>query len=147
MTVWCLTTSPCNFARTAELGWSVQGVKSRRRRTAEQVAPGDRIVFYVSQAVAFGALAEVTGTMFEDHERQWTTAKPDEDYPWRFPIRPELVLDRPRWVPAAEVAAELEFPRRWPAEHWRLAFQGNIRAWPEHDYEVVRRALLAARGD
>lgn len=145
MTVWCLTTSPCNFARTAELGWSVQGIKRRRRRTAEQIAPGDKIVYYVSQVVAFGALAEVTSAAFEDHERQWTATKPNEDYPWRFGIRPELVLDEPRWVPVAEIAERLAFPRRWPAEHWRLAFQGNIRGWPEEDYEVVRGAMLAAR--
>ncbi len=93
--------------------------------------------------MAFAATAEVTSPFFEDHELIWTS-KPGEDYPWRFEIRPEIVLDELRWVPAVDVQGELAFPRRWPAEHWRLAFQGNIRSWPEADYLVVRRALEAA---
>lgn len=143
MTTWCLTTSPCNFARTAELGWTVQGIKSRRRPTALRIAPGDRVVYYVAQVMAFAAIAEVTSTSFEDHELIWTSG-PGEDYPWRFTIRAEAVLDEPHWVPAAAVQERLEFPRRWPPQHWRLAFQGNIRPWPHHDYEIVRTALTAA---
>jgi hypothetical protein len=74
-------------------------------------------------------------------------SKPGEDYPWRFEIRPEVVLDEPdRWVPAEDLLENLEFPRRWPRQHWRLAFQGNIRAWPDADYRVVRTALEAAAG-
>lgn len=143
MTLWCLTTSPCNLARTAELGWTVQGIKSRRRNTAAQIAPGDRIVYYVSQAVAFAAIAEVTSTHYEDHELIWTSG-PGEDYPWRFAISPQTVLDQPHWVPVASIQEHLEFPRKWPPQHWRLAFQGNIRAWPQHDYDVVRGALAQA---
>lgn len=140
MNVWCLTTSPCNFTRTDELGWTVQGVKSRRRPTAERFAPGDKLVYYVSQRMTFAATAEITGTYFEDHDLVWTSG-PGEDYPWRVPIRAEVVLPEPDWLPAAEIQAELRFPRKWPAEHWRLAFQGNIRAWPAEDYDTVRAAL------
>ena len=143
MTIWCLTTSPCNLARTAELGWTVQGLKSRRRPTALRIAPGDRVVYYVAQVMAFAAIAEVTSTSFEDHELIWTSG-PGEDYPWRFAIRPETVLDEPHWVPVATVQERLEFPRRWPAEHWRLAFQGQIRTVPDADMALIERSLRAA---
>jgi predicted RNA-binding protein len=144
MSAWCLTTSPDNFRRTAETGWKVQGVKSRRERTAREIAPGDRIVYYVTKAMAFGATVAVTGKCFEDHELIWTS-KPGEDYPWRVAIAPEAVVEDPAlWVPAEELLERLEFPRKWPPEHWRLAFQGNIRAWPEHDYLVVHEALEEA---
>jgi hypothetical protein len=146
MTAWCLTTSPENFTRTADLGWTVQGVKSRRRRAAADVAPGDRLVYYLTKVAAFAATVEVTSACFEDHTPVWAS-KPGEDYPWRFEIRPEVVLDEPdRWVPAEDLLENLEFPRRWPRQHWRLAFQGNIRAWPDADYRVVRTALEAAAG-
>jgi predicted RNA-binding protein len=146
MSVWCLTTSPDNFRRTAEAGWEVQGVKSRRERTAREIAVGDKIVYYVTKAMAFGATVSVTGECFEDHEVIWTS-KPGEDYPWRVAITPEVVVEDPeRWVPAEELLERLAFPRKWPAEHWRLAFQGNIRAWPEADYEVVRAALEDSAG-
>lgn len=141
MTIWCLTTSPDNFERTAELGWKVQGIKARREKTAKQIAPGDKVIYYVTKHVAFGAIVEVTSEYFEDHDPIWVS-KPGEDYPWRFEIRPEVVVTDPeRWVPAEELYEALEFPKRWPPEHWKLAFQGNIREWPEHDYEVVKAAL------
>lgn len=144
MTVWCVTTSPGNFAKTAELGWTVQGIKSRRRPTAQQMKPGDKIVYYITEVVAFGGVVEVTSECFEDHELHWTS-KPGEDYPWRVQIKPEVVIeDRELWVPADELREQLEFPRKWPAENWKLAFQGNVRAWPENDYQAVRKALVAA---
>ncbi|HUH07427.1 MAG TPA: EVE domain-containing protein [Egibacteraceae bacterium] len=146
MTAWCLTTSPDNFAKTAELGWRIQGIKSRRRRTAEQLRPGDKLVYYLTGEVAFGGVVQIASEYFEDHDPIWSS-KPGEDYPWRFEISPEVVLTDPDlWVPADALREQLEFPRKWPAEHWKLAFQGNIREWPEHDYEVVKAALESARG-
>jgi len=144
VTAWCLTTSPGNFAKTAELGWKVQGIKSRRRPTAMQIRPGDKLVYYITEVVAFGGIAEVTSECFEDHELIWTS-KPGEDYPWRVEIAPEIVIEqRERWVAADELRDALEFPRKWPPENWKLAFQGNIRAWPDTDYETVRNALRKA---
>lgn len=58
------------------------------------------------------------------------TSKPGEDYPWRFQIRPEVVLeDEEQWVPADELREQLEFPRKWPAEHWKLALDAS--GWDE----------------
>ncbi len=144
MAVWCVTTSSDNFAKTAELGWKVQGIKSRRGKTAQEIKPGDKLVYYVTKHVAFGAVAQITSDAFEDHELIWTS-KPGEDYPWRFEIAPEVVVDDPAdWVPVEELREQLEFPRKWPPDHWKLAFQGNIRQWPDADYEVVRAALERA---
>ena len=146
MRIWCLTTSPDNFAATAEREWKVQGIKSRRHRTAQQLRPGDKLVYYITRHVAFGGIVEVSSTCFEDHEPIWTS-KPGEDYPWRVEIAPEIVLTEPRdWVPVEQLHEALEYPRKWPAEHWRLAFQGNIREWPERDYDTVKTALEGVRG-
>lgn len=144
MTVWCLTTTPDNLAKTAELGWTVQGIKSRREKTARRIAPGDKVVYYLSKVQAFAATVEVTSTYFEDHEPIWSS-KPGEDYPWRFEIRPEVVItDSDAWVPAEDLYDDLTFVKKWPEANWKLAFQGNIREWPWGDYEVVRDALAAA---
>lgn len=146
MTHWCLTTSPDNFARTAKLGWTVQGIKSGRRPTAERLEPGDTIVYYLTGVKAFGAVVEVTGRCFEDHDPVWTS-KPGEDYPWRVPIRPDVVgSDKGAWVPAEELVEHLQHLRKWPREHWTLGFQGNIRAWPAGDSQVVRGALQRGGG-
>ena len=142
--IWCLTTSPDNIAATAELGWKIQGIKSRRGKTAREIHPGDKLVYYVTKEVSFGAIVEVTSDVFEDHDLIWTS-KPGEDYPWRFEITPEVVIEDPAdRVPAVEIHEQLEFPRKWGPDHWKLAFQGNIREWPRNDYEVVRAALERA---
>ena len=42
---WILTGSPENFAATRKRGFKVIGMKELRRNMAEQVEPGDEIVF------------------------------------------------------------------------------------------------------
>jgi hypothetical protein len=144
-TTWVLTGSLENFRASRERDFSVVGLKERRWRLAEQVEPGDRVIFYVTGVQAFGAIARIAGHLYEDRTTIWP-GKPGkrDDYPWRFPAEPELVLDEERFVPAAEVAPELEHVRKWPAEHWHLAFQGQLRAVSEADAEVIERRLREA---
>ena len=144
---WVLTGSPENFAATREHGFEVIGLKERRRAFAEQIAQGDRIVLYVTKVKAFGASIRVTGELFEDRTKLWPGKPGKADaYPWRFPTEPELVLDETEWVPAEELVDELEHIRRWPREHWTLAFQGQIRPIAEHDARRLQGKLTAAVG-
>jgi predicted RNA-binding protein len=142
---WILTGSLDNFRATRELGFTVIGAKEGRRRMAEQIEPGDRIVLYVTGVQAFGAIVRVTGEMYEDRRRIWPgkPGKPDP-YPWRFETEPELVLDEGGFVPAVELAGELEHVRKWPAEHWQLAFQGQLRTVSEADAGLIERRLRRA---
>ena len=144
---WVLTGSPENFAATREHGFEVIGLKERRRGFAERIAPGDRIVLYVTRAMAFGASIRVSGELFEDRTKVWP-GKPGkaDPYPWRFPTEPELVLGEDEWVPAAELVDELEHIRRWPREHWTLAFQGQIRPVSESDAATLLARMHAAAG-
>jgi predicted RNA-binding protein len=142
---WVLTGSLDNFRATREHGFNVIGAKEGRRRMAEQIAPGDRIVFYVTGLQAFGGIVRVTGEMYEDREKLWP-GKPGkaDSYPWRFETEPELVLDEDSFVAAEQVAPELEHVRKWPAEHWHLAFQGQLRAVSEADAERLERRIREA---
>ena len=142
---WILTGSLDNFRATREHGFTVIGAKEGRRRMAEQIEPGDRIVFYVTGVQAFGGIVEVTGDMYEDRATIWPgkPSKPDP-YPWRFETEPELVLDEDAFVAAEDVALELEHVRKWPAEHWQLAFQGQLRTVSEADAGLIERRLRRA---
>ena len=146
---WILTGSLDNFRATRAHGFTVIGAKEGRRRMAEQIEPGDRIVFYVTKVQAFGAIVRVSGEMYEDRAKIWPgkRGKPDP-YPWRFETEPELVLDEDCFVPAVQLAGELEHVRKWPAEHWQLAFQGQLRVVSTADSELIegrlRRAAPAA---
>jgi predicted RNA-binding protein len=142
---WVLTGSLDNFRATREHGFNVIGAKEGRRGMAEQIAPDDRIVFYVTGLQAFGGIVRVTGEMYEDREKLWP-GKPGQadSYPWRFETEPELVLDEDSFVAAEQVALELEHVRKWPAEHWHLAFQGQLRAVSEADAERLERRIREA---
>ena len=59
---------------------------------------------------------------------------------------PELVLDEPEWLAAESVKDELEHIRKWPAEHWKLAFQGQLRTVSEHDAALLRERMRARAG-
>ena len=84
---WILTGSPENYAATRERGFTLIGMKERRRRQAEAMLPGDE------------------------------------------------------WLPAEDFVGRLEHIRKWPAEHWTLAFQGQLRTVSEHDAGVLLEAM------
>jgi len=139
---WVLTGSPENLAATRERGYSVIGMKEGRRRLAESMLPVDRIAFYVARVGAFGGSIRRVSEMFEDREPIWP-GKPGkaDPYPWRFRSEPEIELEESQWVPAEEVKDALEHVAKWPPEHWKLAFQGQLRMVSEHDAGVLMAAM------
>ena len=145
MSAWLVTGSPENFGRTRDLGFSVQGFKSRqRKKVLEQMRPGDGLVYYLSGVQAFGGTVTIQSEGYEDHEVIWQS-KPGEDYPFRVKISPDVVLEEEQWVPSEVVAPGLAYVQKWPAEHWKLAFQGNLRQIPDEDYAALRQVIAAAR--
>jgi predicted RNA-binding protein len=144
---WVLTGSPENFEATRERGFRVIGMKEGRRNMAEQIEPGDRIVFYLTRVKEFAAIVRVTGEMYEDRAKIWP-GKPGkaDPYPWRFETEPELVLEEGEHVPAEDLADDLEHIRKWPREHWTLAFQGQLRTVPEADGRLLEERMRAAAG-
>jgi hypothetical protein len=144
---WVLTGSLENFRATRDRGFRLIGAKERRRRLAEQIEPGDRIVFYVTGVQAFGGIVRVTGEMHEDRAPVWPGKPGKRDpYPWRFETEPIAILDEEDFVPAAGLAGQLEHVRKWPADHWQLAFQGQLRTVSAADAEVLGSRIGAAAG-
>jgi predicted RNA-binding protein len=140
---WILTGSLENFRINVERGFDVIGFKERRRRQAEEFEPGDEIVFYVTGVQAFGGIARVRSEMFEDRTPIWPQGKKKkpEPYPWRVEAEPVLVLGEGDFVPAEELVTELEHVRKWPLDHWHLAFQGQLRTIGDADAALLRDRL------
>ena len=145
---WILTGCLENFRINVERGFDVIGFKEKRIRQAEQFEPGDRVIFYVTGIKAFGAVARVRSPMFEDRDPVWPQGKKKhpEDYPWRVEAEPELVLDEEAFIPAESLVGEMEHIGKWPAEHWHLAFQGQLRTISEADAELLTERMTAAAG-
>ena len=135
---WILTGSPENHAVTRERGYTLIGMKERRRNQALEMEPGDRIILYATRVGAFAGSLKLTSTMFEDRTPVWP-GKPGkaDPYPWRFEAEPEVALPEAAWLPAESVKDELEHIAKWPAEHWKLAFQGQLRVVSEHDARLL----------
>ena len=145
MATWILTGSPDNFEATRERGFRLIGAKERKRPMAERIEVGDEIVLYLTQIQVFAGIIRVTSEMFEDREKVWP-GKPGkvDPYPWRFETEPVVVLDENSFVPAEDVALQLEHVQKWPPEHWKLAFQGQLRTVSEADAKLLGERLRAA---
>jgi predicted RNA-binding protein len=146
MATWVLTGGIENFRIYVERDFDVIGFKERRRNQASQFEPGDEIVFYVTGVQSFGGIARVTSEMFEDREKIWPQGKKKyaEEYPWRVEAERVAVLPEDEFIPAEDLLDELEHVRKWPAEHWHLAFQGQLRTVSEADAELLRSRIQAA---
>jgi len=141
---WIVVGSPENFARTKELGFTIQGLKSRHRKKAERMKPGDKIAYYITGLKAFAGIATITSEYFESHEQIWKSKDPKkeaEDYPFRVHIEPDLILSPEDFVPAEGIARQMTYVSKWPAENWTLAFQGNVHEIGEDDYKLIRHAI------
>jgi hypothetical protein len=144
---WIVVGSPENFARTAEHGFTVQGLKSRHRKKAERMKPGDKIIYYITGQKAFAGIATIESPYFESHEPIWRSGDPKkaaEDYPFRVNIAPDLILPLEDAIPAEGVARRMAYVAKWPSASWTLAFQGNVHEIGADDYRLVRDAIEAA---
>ncbi|MFN8594541.1 MAG: EVE domain-containing protein [Thermomicrobiales bacterium] len=141
---WIIVGSPENFARTGELGYTVQGIKSRHRKKAERMKPGDKIVYYLTGRKAFGGVATIESPYYEDHAPIWKSGDPKkaaEDYPFRVRIAPDVILPVEDAIPAEPIARQMIYVSKWPAQNWTLAFQGNVHEIGESDYQLIRSAI------
>lgn len=146
-TNWILVGSLENFRITRDHNFTVQGIKSRHRKKAEQMLPGDRIAWYVTGIKAFAGTATITSEYYEDHTPIWKSSnkkRDDEDYPFRFEIKPDVVLDEENFVDAEPVARQMDYVKKWPEKNWTLAFQGNIRSVDDSDFAVIEDAVKEA---
>lgn len=142
---WLLVSSPENFEVSRSRGFDIAGMKSKHRKKAELVEPGDTVFYYLTGLKAISGLAEVTGRFYEDTSHIWDSRRTGEEYPYRFAIRPTAVIAQPEDFVAVEVFLdELEYVQRWSRESWTLAFQGNVHLLPEADYQILAEAVHTA---
>lgn len=146
MTHWIVVGSEENIRIAEARGFDIFGFKSTRRSEVSKMRPGDKLIFYLTKIMKSGGLAEVTSEYFEGHAKVFKSEKkPGEDYPWRVNVKPEIILTPEQYLDVREIAPGMAYTTKWPAEHWRLAFQGNLHDIPAEDYEriasLMRRAV------
>jgi predicted RNA-binding protein len=143
---WIVVSGKEIWDRTKELGFTKHGIKSTRRKMAQQIQPGDTITFYVSGRKQFAGMVKVTSPAAEEQTRIWQSAKkPEEMYPHRVGIEPVVILEEDEWLDAEPYHDRFEWTQRWPRENWTLAYQGNLHEISEKDHEILRKDLEQAK--
>lgn len=156
MKYWLLVTHPDNFEIMKAK--NIAAMKVKRKSFAEQVRPGDKVVFYLTKIGKFGGVAEFISKVREDKAEIFTeestvylrgensshlggVQKNRETHPWRFDVQFEVKLEEKDYVPSEEFKDKLVYLKKWPAKYWKLGFQGNVHEIPKEDYENILNAL------
>ncbi len=139
---WMIVTTPENFEATRQRGLNLVGLKTRHRKKAERMGPGDRVLFYVSFLRVFPATATVTGGFFEDRRVIWQNDERRPDlFPWRVPIRPDAVLRDYEYLDAYQIVPRLLYVKRWSPEDWPMAFEGQVHLLASMDFALVEQEM------
>ncbi len=148
-TFWMVVVTEENLEITRDRGFKVLGIDSRNRRKAVRITPEDRVLFYVRDKRAFAATATVRSEHFEEKTRVWKHHSRDELFANRVEIKADYSLDPTDYVDATEIGPTLEYVKKWPAEHWPLAFFGMLHIVPQRDFnlleEEIRKSQAAAK--
>lgn len=143
---WVMVGSLANFEISRGLGFTLAGVKSTRRKKAEELQPGDYIVYYLTGLMVLSGIVKVLSPCVEDFEPIWSCSsdKRPEIFPYRVKTEPYLVPpDESGFIPVAPIHEQLEYLKKWPAKNWTLGFQGQMHQWPEADFRLVERLFQA----
>lgn len=134
------------FGKTRELGFKRHGFKSTRRGMTQKIQPGDKLAFYITGKKQFAGIANITSPVVEEQTRIWqSTKKPDEMYPFRAGIEPDLILDEDQWLDAEPYHERFSWTQKWPSANWTLAYQGNLHEVPEADFALLRKDMEKAK--
>ncbi len=148
-TFWMVVVDEENLEITREQGFKVVGIDSRNRRKAVRITPEDRLLFYVQDRKGFAATATVESEHFEEKTRVWKHHQKNELFANRVKVAANLVLDSDDYIDATQIAPTLEYVKKWPAEHWPLAFFGMLHIVPQRDFNLledeIRKASDAAK--
>lgn len=142
MTHWLLVSSPDNFETSRAHNFDIAGMKSRWRKAASEVQPGDTVFYYLTGVKAIGGESTVTSTAyFDDATKIWESTKPGECYPWRFQVAIAKVRPQGSYLSVEQFIADYHYASRWPAKNWTLAFQGNVHRLSDDDYQLIHSLL------
>jgi hypothetical protein len=143
---WVIVGSKENYEISRSHGFTLQGIKSRHRKKAEQIQPGDKLIYYVTGVMALGGIVTVESPYFEESTPVWVCSsnkRAAELYPFRFKITPYLIPSQEEGlIPVEPLHSQLQYLKKWPEKNWTLGFQGNVHLWPEKDYRLVEHLFL-----
>lgn len=138
MQYWLVITSPENFRFDREkLGFRLQGFSIKHKNRVQQMAIGDRVLYYIMTLHKFGATATISGDYFEDSAKVWL--EDDEMWQARRPSKPDTVLNDDELVDIKRLLADLSFVK--DKENWGVYLRGGCRTIPEQDFKLIESEM------
>ena len=143
---WCMSYSLEHFDQERQsLGFECLGLRQRYESIANEMQPGDRVVYYVKGTGGFGAITRITTryrrSLHYDSAPRWKGE--EHRWPCRVPSQPEIVLRGDRMVSAAELAPRLSFIKN--KDKWWLSLWGRPKEIAQEDYKAVEAEMNEAR--
>ena len=128
---------PEYYDKCVEQKFMLLGMGKAHRKRVQRMEIGDRVLFYVTVRMVFGATASVSSTYFEDESETWPSTEADERFAWRVKIEPDVVLDDEHLMDARLIAPRMQYVKKWAPEQWPLAFQGLLHLIPKQDFALI----------
>ncbi len=124
---------------------SVVGFGVAHRKRVQRMEPGDRIMVYARNVLAFAAALTVTERYSEDAHGGFPLEPGGEPYRLLVGTRRNVVLDPTQRLDARLIAPRMDYVRKWTPEWWPLAFQGLLHLIPKADFQMLEGEMRRAR--
>ena len=147
---WMVVQTHENYQISRDLGLTVHGLRRRHRRRAERMRPDDKLLYYISDLKKWSATATVKSRYFKDDTELWNQVPRGERFPYRLKLEPDIVLQEDGYLDGLQLGPRLEYVKRWPPEHWYLAFFETLHLIPQRDFRLLEgemKRVLRAIGD
>jgi len=109
--------------------------------------PNDAFFFYITGIQKLAAMVRLESFVNEAEDKIWVNLgkDPEECYPWRFDIKPEIILEKSDWMLMEDFSKRLLHFKKWPEKNWRLGLQGQVHALREEDTLTLEQAFKLAK--
>ena len=143
MQAWINVGTVDNFEVLRKRGFDLSPFKSSREKQSGEMQPGDRIVYYLTKAVLFGGVVEVTGEAYEDTSDIGleSEGKPGEDYPYRIATKPVVIAKPGQAIDVREITDLLDKTRKAGPKKLGMVFRGNLHRISEGDLRTIEGLL------
>lgn len=124
-------------------GANISGFRERRRKTAQQIHPGDYLICYLTGLSRFVGVLEVKSECYVDHSPIWT----DEEFPYRFQVKLVHKLNAQTAVPIFNLRDQLTLFRGLKSKAWSGFFRGSPALFDEQDAKIIIEAVKQAENN
>jgi hypothetical protein len=135
MSNWITAISLSNFELSRSRSFSIAGY----RRKVHQIEVGDKLVFYILGVHKFGAICNVTSSLYADEIPYW----PDGIWPYRFKTEPYIVLSKEKMLDIGCLVSTLSFiPEKLKESgNWGVIFRQSPKKILQGDFNLIEQEM------